>query len=39
MITRNKVYPTTGYDAHGIKFFFDFETKAAEKKHFTIRFA
>jgi hypothetical protein len=35
---KNKIYPATGYDAHGIKFFFDYGEGDA-MKHFTVRFA
>lgn len=38
-MNKNKIYPVTGYDDHGIKFYFDLETKASQKKHLTIRFA
>ena len=39
MTKNNKLYPVTGYDAHGIKFFFDAEFPEKCKKHFTVRFA
>lgn len=39
MTKNNKLYPITGYDMHGIKFFFDCEFPEKSKKHFTIRFA